>query len=169
PTVAASAFVQGLAAHDAAAVGNPVYMGGFATTSAETSVVGSGDIVRLITDLQGKQVVLPYATGENWSSFVTSLITTSADQVLLAGPGAGFRYYITTIMVTAQALGSIVEIKDSTGANPPLWRGMAAGSGGGFSINPVPPIRTTANNSIVAACVTSGAGAIFCISAFKAP
>jgi hypothetical protein len=48
--------IQGMAAHDAAASGNPIQLGGVASSGAPTAVA-NGDAVRAYFDLQGRQVV----------------------------------------------------------------------------------------------------------------
>lgn len=162
-----AAEVHGDVAHDAAVSGNPVRAAGRARTSDYTAVAND-DTADFIADLNGKQIVLPYAIPENSISGVTAAITGTSDTSVIATPGAGIRNYITHILVTNShaTVGTVVEIKDNTTV---IYRGYAAPAGGGFALNFPVPLRLTANVALQAANVTTGSNTYVSASGFKAP
>jgi hypothetical protein len=161
------AVQAGQAAHDAAQTGNPVRVAGRGRTSDYTAVAND-DTTDFITDLNGKQIVLPYAIPENSIDGTTAAITGTTDTAVIAASGAGIRNYITHILVTNShaTVGTVVEIKDGSTVK---YRGYAAPAGGGFSV-PLPvPLRLTANTALNAANVTTGSNTYVSASGFKAP
>lgn len=150
----ASMPTQGAAAHDAAAAGSPVLLGGYAQ-SAEQAAVSAADVAHLVTDLVGKLITLPYANPENFVSGVTAAITGTGDTSVIAAQGAGVRLYITSIIVTNShaSVGTVVNIKDDTTT---ILTGYAAAAGGGFVITLPAPLRLTANKALQAANATTG-------------
>lgn len=157
----------GAAAHDAAISGNPVRVGARGV-SADVTAVTAGDAVDLIADLNGKQIVLPYAIPENMISGATAAITGTSDTSVIASPGAGLRNYITQIIVTNShaTVGTVVEIKSATTV---LYRGYAAPVGGGFAIQFPVPLRCAANEALNAANITTGSSVYVSASGYKAP
>jgi hypothetical protein len=147
--------VAGTVAHDGADSGNPVKVGGYATSSERTAVA-SGDRADFITDLVGKQIVLPFANPENFvSGAQTTSMTGTSDTEVIAAQGAGVRLYITTVVVTNghATVGTYVNLKDGTTTKA---SGYAAAAGGGFSVHFNPPLRLTANTAFNAANATTG-------------
>lgn len=159
--------VVGDAAHDAAIAGNPVRIAGRAVSSDYTAV-STGDTADLITDLNGKQIVLPYAIPENFIQGVTAAITGTSDTSVLAAAGAGVRNYVTSLTVTNShaTVGTVVELKDGTTV---IHRAYAAPAGGGFTVQFPTPLKGTANTAINAANVTTGSNTYVSASGYKAP
>lgn len=159
----------GNVAHDAVDSGNPVKVGGRARSS-EITAVASGDRSDFITDLVGKQIVLPYANPENFvSGAITTAMTGTTSTSLIAAPGAGLRNYITQITVSnAHAtVGTDVAIQDGSGGTT-LYTIPAAANYGGAVINfPTPLRQTTANTALFCANVTTGASTKVSASGYK--
>lgn len=157
--------VQGRAAHDAAAAGNPV-LGGGCAVNAEPTAVGNGDAVRLITDLVGKLIMLPYANPESLLSGKTAAITDTTRTPVIAAQGDGVRIYVTHIIVSNShaSVGTLVKIENDT---TEIYNGYAAAGGGGFSITLPAPLRLTANKALNVSCVTTGANVYVAASGYK--
>lgn len=151
--------LPGDAAHDAADTGNPLKIGGRARSS-EIAAVANNDRSDLITDLVGKLITLPYANPENFvSGAITTAMTATTSTSLVAGPGAGLRNYITSIVVSNShaTVGTDVVIQDGS-AGTTLMTIPAAAVYGGAVINlPVPLRQPTANTALFCANVTTGA------------
>lgn len=149
----------GNVAHDAADSGAPIKMGGRARSS-EITAVANDDRSDFVTDLVGKQIVLPYANTENIvSGAITTSMTGTTSTSLIAAPAAGLRNYITTIIVSnAHAtVGTDVIIQDGN-AGTTLMTIPAAAVYGGAVINlPVPLRQPTTATAIFCANVTTGA------------
>jgi hypothetical protein len=146
-------------AHDAADSGNPVKVGGKAVSS-EPTAVAAADRTNFITDLVGKQIVLPYANPENFvSGAITSAMTGTTSTSLVSAPGSGLRNYITTIIVSnAHAtVGTDVIIQDGSGGTTLLTIPAAAVYGGAAITLPVPLRQPTTNTALYCANVTTGA------------
>jgi len=159
PTGASAAQVQGTVAHDSAAAQNPLPLGGYAVSS-EPAAVANADVARLLTDLVGKLIVLPYANPENFvSGAITSAMTGTTSTSLVASPGAGLRNYITTIIVSnAHAtVGTDIIIQDGSGGTTLLTIPAAAVYGGAVITLPTPLRQPTTNTALYCANVTTGA------------
>lgn len=149
----------GTVAHDGADSGAPIKVGGRARSS-EITAVASDDRSDFVTDLTGKQIVLPYANPENFvSGAITTAMTATTSTSLVAAPGAGLRNYITTIIVSnAHAtVGTDVAIQDGSGGTTLLTIPAAAVYGGAVITLPTPLRQPTANTAIFCANVTTGA------------
>lgn len=149
----------GTVAHDGVDSGAPIKVGGRARSS-EITAVASDDRSDFITDLVGKQIILPYANPENFvSGAITSSMTSTTSTSLVSAPGAGLRNYITTIIVSnAHATqGTDVVIQDGSGGTTLLTIPAAAVYGGAVINLPVPLRQPTTNTAIYCANVTTGA------------
>lgn len=149
----------GNAAHDAADSGAPIKVGGKAI-NAEVTAVANLDRTDFVTDLTGKQIVLPYANPENFvSGAITSAMTGTTSTSLIAAPAAGLRNYITTIIVSnAHAtVGTDVIIQDGSGGTTLLTIPAAAVYGGAAITLPTPLRQPTTATAIFCANVTTGA------------
>jgi hypothetical protein len=126
--------VGGVAAHDAAVSGNPVLVGCEARTAVGTAV-NSGDAVRALADVYGKQVVLVGALHEDYGASASVNFTGTAAADLVAAAGSGIKIVITQIAVTNAhaSQGAKVTIRDkTTTTNKKVI--YAAPAGGGASI-----------------------------------
>ncbi len=137
--------VVGDVAHDAAVAGNPVLLG-VEARSASPTAVASGDVVRLIADLLGKQIVLPFANPENFVEGSATL-TGTGDVSIIAAAGAGVRNYVTECSGSNTSGTAVrVDIKDGTTIKRSFF---LAASGGGFVWNsPYFCFRGTANTAV---------------------
>lgn len=162
---AGAAKVEGGAAHDAAVAGAPMLVGLEARTAVGTAVQ-SGDAVRALADVFGKQVFLLGALHEEQSNGVANFTNTTAADVIAAA-GSGVKIAVTSILVTnAHAtVGTKVSIRDGTTAK---ITGYAAAAGGGFAHNSGgrPLFIGTANTAITAICGTTGADVDVSISGY---
>jgi len=157
--------VEGPTGHDSPSAANPLLIGAHAV-SAEQTAVANADLTRLITDLVGKLIVLPYANPENLVSGKTAAITDTTNTQVLAAAGAGVRNYVTTILVTNShaTVGTLVKINDGS---TEIFSGYAAAAGGGFAISLVSPLRGTANTAVNAQCGTTGANVYVSATGYK--
>lgn len=165
PTGASAFQVHGTAAHDAAAANNPVLGGGYAV-NAEPTAVANGDVARLVTDLVGKLITLPYTNPENFVAGKTAAITDTTRTAVLAAPGAGVRNYVTHLLITNShaTVGTYVKIEDGT---TEIYGGYAAPAGGGFSVTLPAPLRLSANAALNVTCGTTGANVYASASGYK--
>lgn len=149
----------GNVAHDSADSGAPIKVGGRARSS-EITAIASDDRSDFVTDLVGKQIVLPYANPENFvSGAITTSMTGTTSTSLVAAPGAGLRNYITTIIVSNAhgTVGTDVVIQDGSGGTTLMTIPAAAVYGGAVINLPVPLRQPTTATAIYCANVTTGA------------
>jgi hypothetical protein len=137
--------VVGDVAHDAAAAGNPVLLGGVARTTEPAVVSTAADLAQLMTDMVGKLVVLPYCTPDQMvNAQITK--TTAAIEDVLAAAGAGVRNYVTSFSASnTSATGVRIDFSDGATIFGSYF--LAASGGGVSHIMPV-PIRGTANTAV---------------------
>ena len=165
PTGASALAIQGTVAHDAAAAQNPILNGAYAV-SAEPTAVANADVARLITDLVGKLIVLPYSNPENLVSGATGAIVDTARTSLIAAQGSGVRTYITTITIqnSHPTVGTWVFVEDGTTAK---YKVYCAPLGGGVTITFNSPLVGTANVAWSVSCQTTGANVVASASGYK--
>lgn len=122
--------------------GKPVSVGGLAR-NADKAAVDNGDAVRLMADLLGKLVTLPYALpGELVDGEAT--LTTTSNVSVIAAPGAGSRNYITSVSGSNTDAASDVRVDIKNGTTIFVSFFCAAG-GGGFSHSMPAPKRLDDN------------------------
>lgn len=160
--------VVGDAAHGDAAAGNPLLTGLEGRSTAPTAV-DSGDVVRALATLLGKQVVYPFAIpAETWQyAGPTGGITDTADDEVKAAGAAGVRHYLTalTVVNSHATVGTEVVIKDGSTV---IHRGYAAAAGGGYTLTFPTPLRGTAATALNVACITTGSATVVSASGFSA-
>jgi hypothetical protein len=161
PTGASAIQLQGTAAVDAPAVGNPVRVGS-SGQSADITPVTAADAVDNLLTILGKQVILPYALpGRTWSYAAAAggLVNTTGVTVKAAGAGAE-RNYVTKVSIvnSHQTTSTEVVIRDGA-AGTVLWRGWAQAAGGGQVEEFNPPLRGTAATLVEIAEITTTATA----------
>jgi hypothetical protein len=130
--------VVGDVAHDAAAAGNPVQTGGYATNNIEgVTQVAAGDLTRTVHDLNGVQVVRPHTTLEE----IQSVRTTNTDgnsTSLVAAAGSGVHNYLSAITIwNSSSTDGFVDLRDGT-AGSVLYTVPAPQTGGAHITFPVP-------------------------------
>lgn len=159
----------GAVAHDGADSGNPLKVGGRARSS-EIAAVASDDRTDFVSDLTGKQIVLPYANPENFvSGCISSAMTGTTSTSLIAAPASGLRNYITHIVVSNShaTVGTDIIIQDGSGGTT-LYVIPAAAVYGGASITfPVPLRQPTTATAIYCANVTTGSSTKVSASGYK--
>jgi hypothetical protein len=165
PTGASATAVQGTVAHGSAAAQSPVQLAGIAQ-SAEVAVVDTGDVARLVTDLVGKLITLPYANPELFVSGATAAVADTTRTAVIAAQGAGIKLYITHILVTNKdaTVGTVVNIESDTTT---IYSGYAAPAGGGFSCTFPVPLVVAANKALNMSCVTTSSETIVSASGYK--
>ncbi len=148
---------------------NPILVGGQAVSS-ENAAGTTAKLGQFVTDLVGKQIVLPYANPENFvSGAITSAMTGTTSTSLIAAPASGLRNYITHIVISnAHAtVGTDLIIQDGSGGTT-LYTIPAAAVYGGSSITlPVPIRQPTTATAIYCANVTTGASTKVSASGYK--
>lgn len=145
--------IVGDVAHDIAIAGNPVRIAGRGV-SADYTAVATGDTTDLITDLTGKQIVLPYSIPENFVNGVATL-TGTGDVAVIAAGGVGIRNYVTSISASNTSATNVrVDFKDGITIIASFF--VAANGGGATHIMPIPIRGTaaTAFNAALSAAVT---------------
>jgi hypothetical protein len=160
--------VVGDAAHGAAVAGNPVLVG-LEGRSTDPTAVDSGDVVRALASLLGKQVTLPYAIPASTWSYATATagVTDTADDEAKAAGAAGVRHYITSVQVINGHATVATEVVIKDGATV-LWRGWAEAVGGGVSAKFDPPLRGTAATAVNVANITTGSKTYFNLQGYSA-
>lgn len=136
-------FVGGDIAHDSADDGNPVKIGGVARESNPTAVAG-GDRVDAFFDVEGKQIVVPYAPQTNTLNGTASATDTS-DTAVIAAQGTGVRIYLTSIIISNSS-DTFVEIDIKDGTATKLTYPAPATGGAVHNLNV--PLRLTANTAL---------------------
>lgn len=152
--------VVGNVAHDAAVSTDAPILNAGEARSTERAAVASADVCRLVTDLVGKLITLPYANPENFLSGKTAAMVGTGDTAVIAAQGASVRIYVTTLVITNShaTVGTEVVIKDGATELLRVYVPALNGTAGPNSIAvtlPV-PLRLTANTALNAANVTTG-------------
>lgn len=142
-----AAEVQGDVAHGASVGGNPVLQG-YEGRSTDGTAVTSGQVVRPMATVLGKQINLPYCIpGQAWKyvGAAGGLVTTGAITIKAAA-GAGIVNYITSILLvnSHQTIGTEVVINDGA-AGTAIFRTWCQFAGGGCLMKCDPPLASTAN------------------------
>jgi len=159
--------VQGDVAHNTTIAGNPVTIGAEGRSTDRTAV-SDGTAARLMCDVLGKMIVLPYAIPERLvDGAVAAAMTGTADTQVVAAPGAGLRNYITQVTITNDhaTVGTVVNLKTAVTTR---YKVFAAAAGGGASITLPSPIRCGVNEAFNAANVTTGSSVYVSASGFIA-
>lgn len=149
----------------AAVPANAFYAGGQARSSEQTATSNTG-LTGFITDLVGKQIVLPYANPENFvSGRATATDTTSTS--LFAAPASGLRNYITQITVwNSSAVNTYIKIQDGSGGTE-LYDIPAPAGGGAVLTLPTPLRQPTTATAIFFAANASANAVLISASGYK--
>jgi hypothetical protein len=157
----------GKAAHDAAIAGNPVRQGGRALTSTMT-LVATGDTCDMITTLDGRQVVTPYAIPENHISAMIT-VTNNADNAIFAAQAAGVKSHITSVTLqnTNATAPGLVKIRDGT---TDRWQvNLPASMTAPITFYFPTPIQVTAATALNILAATTGANILVSVTGYKGP
>ena len=159
--------VVGDVAHDAAAAGNPLRVGGYAV-NALPAAVANADAANIITDLHGRAITQPYAPPEKAQQYTSpSDITDTADDAVFSAV-AGTKHYIThfSAMCSHATTATWVYLKDGSTVIASIY--CAAAGGGGVLTFPT-PIVGTANTAINVANATNSSATRVNVVGFQAP
>jgi len=131
-----------------AAIPSVAVPAGFQARTSEQSALTSGDLYMPVIDAVGKQIVMPYANKENFTSGVGTATGTSGTSVISA-PGASVKLYITSISIanTGSTTSLITIQQDPTGSPTTLWY-MINPAGGGDNITFPVPLVVAANKAV---------------------
>lgn len=159
--------VSGTAAHDAAAVGNPVQVGAVCRTDNPITIA-NGDMSSLMATSARALVTKPFQIPENdwqYAAAAAGILNTTTAVAFKAAAGASLRNYITAIQVMAEALTNATELAIRDGAaGTVIWRTKIPTGGllNGLSVEFPTPLKGTANTLLEVVTLTaSGAGAVF--------
>jgi hypothetical protein len=132
------------------------FVAGAERRATNPSAYTDGDVGRLISDLLGRLVTLPYSVPELTLSGKTADITGTGNTAVIAAQGAGKRIYVTHLAVrnSHASVGTWVNLKDGSTT---IWTDYAGPNGGGFAYPLPAPLRGTANTALNVACETTGA------------
>jgi hypothetical protein len=130
----------GLGANNAAAVGNPNTVAGFAQNAEPATLATSGQTSALSTDLAHKLITLPYANPENFVQGTVAAAATTPGTSLLASAGTGLYNYITALSCFNSGGSATTIVLTNGSGGTVFWQGYAAASGGGFTISFPTPI-----------------------------
>lgn len=126
------------------AVPSVSYPTGFQARSTDITATTSTYNTIGITDLVGKQVVMPYALNQLFVKGSNSATTTSSTSLITAA-GAGVSNYITSISVmNTGATTTVVNIQDGSTT---MYQ-VGAPAGGGAVVTLPVPIKGTANTAV---------------------
>lgn len=128
--------------------------------STEKTAVTTGNYGRLVTDLVGKIVTMPYAPNQLWVKGTTAAMTGTTSTQLIAAVASN-RIYLSTLTCgnSHATVGTFVNVQDGSGGTT-LWSIPAAAVYGGTTLNFQPPIATTNGNGVYVADATTGANVI---------
>lgn len=146
-----SAFVQGMAAHDAAVSGNPVLQGLEARTTLPTAV-GNGDAVRAMADDNGRQVVTPVAPRDLVGMSPLSLTVSTTTTLLPAGGAGVLRDIIGFVVTNPSSVSQALVILYTANGSGTSLSGMTEifyaelSPSGGLVYTPSVPIPAAAAN-----------------------
>ena len=136
----------GFVADGAAADGEPMLMGGVAIEidGSSPGSVNAAEMAFLRTDLNRRLLV------SNTHPFLWSAndngATTETDTVIKTAPGAGLSLYITDIIYTAAAAGTLTVSEDPGGGSEAVLLGPhQIAAAGGFTKSYGTPIKLTTN------------------------
>lgn len=139
--------------------------------NAEQAAGSNGTPIAAVSDLTGKQIVLPYANPENFlDGTITTAMTGTTDTVLTGMDlqGSGVRVYVTgcTVSNSHATQGTDVVLKNGS-AGTVLWTFPAAPAFGGATMTFPTPLKTSANTGLYAANITTGSNTKISCTGYK--
>lgn len=139
-------------------------------TSAELTPGTTARPSVFITDLVGKQIMLPYANPENFvSGTITSAMTGTTSTSLVASPGGSLRNYITqcTFSNSHATVGTDMILQDGSGGTTLYVIPTAPAFGGATIVFPTPLRQPTTATALYVANVTTGSNTKASCSGYK--
>lgn len=164
-----SNIVTGASAAGSTISGNPVRVGLTARTATPTAVT-SGQTVDAIATVQGIQITKPYAIPElDWGfACVAGGVTNTTDVTIMALSATLRRYIVGLTLKNVHATTATeVVLKDGTTV---IWRGhLPAAMENADAIQFAIPLKTTVNQALNFACLTTGAQVYVSAQGYSAP
>lgn len=142
--VTSCANTTGNVAHDSADSGNPIKVGGVAT-SANITRVTSGDRAHFITDLGGRQVTVPHQVRELLVKQTTTISNTT-ETTILTGAASTFHDLVFLMITNTSSSATRVDIRDDTGGTVMFSVAIAANGGAVIPFPVAIPQTTLADN-----------------------
>lgn len=144
---------------EAAAVGSTSIPTSYEGRTTNKTAVTTGQYVRPIATSIGAAVNKPFQVPElDWSyaAAASGITNTTTAVTMVAAAGAGIRNYLTSVQLSAGALGAATEvaIRDGAGGTV-IWRGFLSTSGGSTNANLSSPIKSTANTLLEVVTLTA--------------
>jgi hypothetical protein len=128
--------------------------------STEKTAVTTGNYGRLVSDLVGKLITMPYAPNQLWVKGTTAAMTATTSTQLIAAVASNKIYLGTLTCSNSHAtVSTFVNVQDGSGGAT-IWTVPAAAVYGGATLNFVPPIATTTGNGVYVVNATTGANVI---------
>lgn len=147
-----------------------------ASLAAGTNNIGDVDVLSIAAGDNNignfDVVTMPvggYCASSDLTSACTTDITTATATEVLAAPGSGKYFHLTSVLVTNgdADTGTFVNLYDTTdGTGTVKWTGYAASAGGGFSVSLPAPINWGDNKPVWAKCESSDATVRVSIAGF---
>lgn len=122
---------------------SPVTIGAEARGSADKAAVDAGDSIRIIADLLGRLIVLPFAQPDK-GLYGGGSKTDTSELTILAADSTHLLYLTDIIITNTSATDTIVTVKDGTGGNV-LFVIPAPAKSGAIKTWAVPSFKTTVN------------------------
>lgn len=144
---------------EAAAVGSTAIPTTYEGRTTNKTAVTTGQYVRPIATSVGAAVNKPFQVPElDWSypAAAGGISNTTTAVTMVAAAGAGIRNYLTSVQLSAGALGAATEvaIRDGAGGTV-IWRGFLSTSGGAVNAQLSSPIKSTANTLLEVVTLTA--------------
>lgn len=151
------AQTRGFIAHDATSDTNPLLIGGYADTPADTAVTdqvsADGDLTHVKASRDGAIYTMPHPP-RIWRAFYDGTAATVDGTVKAAATAAGLKHYVGTIFCGVN-VGATVFLTVGTGTASQFWKHYFATSGDGAALKFNPPIQLTATQAIMVTTVAT--------------
>lgn len=149
----------------AAVPANVLYQGCEAI-NAEITALTNGQSAGCVADLVGKQINMPFANKENFTSAGGSAVTAATNTSLIAAAGSGIKIYLTGFSCSnTGASTSLITFTSGSGGTI-LWTTInPAGSGSNQQI--VPPVATAANAALFFTTATASTSQYCSVTGYK--
>lgn len=144
--------VGGLTAAGGAPVGYPLWLGAQAQTG-EIATSATGKLIPLVTDKVGKQIILPYANPENYTSGKAAINATVAQQIITA-TNATNRFYMTSMQLGNSSTAATTILVT---LNDPAQSNFIVPGGGGSNLTFPVPLVFGLGSAVLATCSAAAA------------
>lgn len=135
---------QGMKASGSSTPGNPVIIGGVAS-SAQPTAVSAGQSINSWADLVGRNVICEWSPSSLIPTCAT--LTLNSDVSLIAAPGAGSLYICSVLATNSSGTLTRLDLKNGSGGTVYIT-GVCAASGGGFFYKPLRPVKLSSTTGL---------------------